>query len=736
MTKVDENLYATITQVIDKAIDQVKVHEKKTSAENELDKAYETANKTLASFRDETRKNLEELKNAADWKTYTLAFYGETNAGKSTLIETLRIALGEEKKARDRADFKKIASELNLEVANSENLENIIQELSVKFARAEEAYKAEEKKLIQAAQQSEAQLTSMRTSLETEKANLNWWGRILLKFRKLPTEALVAQQEITHKDLLGKNRNILNIQAEEFKTIKIELSNRQAEKKALHEKYNALIPLQDGSIIGDGRSDFTLDMQSYTFKIDGINFKIIDVPGIEGSEQKVRSSIEQAVKTAHAVFYVTRKAVPPGSGSNGQKGTIDKIKDQLGQQTEVWAIYNKSATSPEALEDGIELMSEDESGSLRLMEDALKKALPESYQSCMVMSALPAFYAYCDCLLPTNIHHKKRQKFLNSISKQDLLHRSGLMKFVNFLKFELSKNIDRKIKQSNLKKIRTCLAAGLDCLNQINKNLRHAAGVMEKQVESTNTQLDNLLESTDKRLISIFRGQLEEIESDLREKVYAFIETNVSNDDFKSYFQSKLDELKEEIGPSTENQFKSQLDEFKLSIEKIVSTHNKNLNDILKYHINDKIGHIDSNFQIDFKMKNGIDMLGLISSLGGAATLVWAAFFATNPVGWAAATILGAISLVFSFYKAMREFFSSDYKKEQQRNSTNANLEKVFNSLEKGMLEKIEEATAELSKATEELKNNLKEPLLSCSKTIDYLALTAKQIFKIQEKLA
>ena len=46
----------------------------------------------------QTRFNseLHQLKSQAEWDTFTLAFFGETNAGKSTIIESLRILFKEE----------------------------------------------------------------------------------------------------------------------------------------------------------------------------------------------------------------------------------------------------------------------------------------------------------------------------------------------------------------------------------------------------------------------------------------------------------------------------------------------------------------------------------------------------------------------------------------------------------------------------------------------------------------
>ncbi len=42
-----------------------------------------------------TQEKLKDLGNYLEWDTFTIAFYGETNAGKSTLIETLRLLLDE-----------------------------------------------------------------------------------------------------------------------------------------------------------------------------------------------------------------------------------------------------------------------------------------------------------------------------------------------------------------------------------------------------------------------------------------------------------------------------------------------------------------------------------------------------------------------------------------------------------------------------------------------------------------
>ncbi len=184
-------------------------------------------------------KELESLKNNEEWENFTIAFYGETGAGKSTLIECLRMFFKEQSKVVQQERFKRLYSTYQNNYQNDER----------------------------------------------------------------------------------KKQNIL---------------------KELHS-------LQDGAIIGDGRSDFTTETKSYTLKHGNKTFTLLDVPGIEGSEQKVIDQISKATQKAHAIFYVTKKPTPPQKGEEGKEGTIEKIQKQLDSQTEVWAIYNKPITSPRAL---------------------------------------------------------------------------------------------------------------------------------------------------------------------------------------------------------------------------------------------------------------------------------------------------------------------------------------------------------------------------------------------------
>ncbi|MGL2369285.1 GTPase [Helicobacter pylori] len=64
--------------------------------------------------------------------------------------------------------------------------------------------------------------------------------------------------------------------------------------------------LQDGAVIGDGRSDSTLETKSYTLKHINQNFVLLDVPGIEGDEKKLNSKFLTLQKKP-MLFFMLQK---------------------------------------------------------------------------------------------------------------------------------------------------------------------------------------------------------------------------------------------------------------------------------------------------------------------------------------------------------------------------------------------------------------------------------------------
>ncbi|GAA6920977.1 hypothetical protein HpVH80_09920 [Helicobacter pylori] len=180
--------------------------------------------------------------------------------------------------------------------------------------------------------------------------------------------------------------------------------------------------MQDGAIIGDGRSDFTLKTQSYPFQYNHQNFILLDMPGIEGREQKVIDQISNATQKAHAIFYVIKTPNPPQKGEERKRGTIEKIQRQLDSQTEIWTIYNKPINSPIALKD--ELVNKSEKESLKILNKEMKNILGKHYMGYKAVSVQMAFYGLSQALIPETDFYEKKQKFLKDFKAGELLYQS------------------------------------------------------------------------------------------------------------------------------------------------------------------------------------------------------------------------------------------------------------------------------------------------------------------------
>ncbi|GAA7089357.1 hypothetical protein NP05227_03270 [Helicobacter pylori] len=120
------------------------------------------------------------------------------------------------------------------------------------------------------------------------------------------------------------------VQQERFKRLYSNYQNNyQNDERKRQAILNELHSLQDGAIIGDGRSDFTLKIRSYPFQYNHQNFILLDVPGIEGSEQKVVSQISNATKKPMLFFMLPKRLILRKKEKKGKGERLKKSKNNL-----------------------------------------------------------------------------------------------------------------------------------------------------------------------------------------------------------------------------------------------------------------------------------------------------------------------------------------------------------------------------------------------------------------------
>ncbi|WRE80445.1 50S ribosome-binding GTPase [Helicobacter pylori] len=116
---------------VEKSIKELQSIFKNTDDKDErLKKFNQEALKVFQKLEFKSLKELESLKNNEEWENFTIAFYGETGAGKSTLIECLRMFFKEQSKVVQQERFKRLYSNYQNNYQNDEhNKQAILNEL-------------------------------------------------------------------------------------------------------------------------------------------------------------------------------------------------------------------------------------------------------------------------------------------------------------------------------------------------------------------------------------------------------------------------------------------------------------------------------------------------------------------------------------------------------------------------------------------------------------------------------
>ncbi len=516
-------------------------------------------------------------------------------------------------------------------------------------------------------------------------------------------------------------------QQERFKRLYANVKNYRGSEHAELEK------LQDGAIIGDGRSDFTLETKSYTLKYNNQSFVLLDVPGIEGDEKKVKQQISNATQKAHAIFYVTKTPAPPQKGEEKKEGTIEKIQKQLGSQTEVYILYNKPINSPRALKEG--LIDEGEKKSLRGVNKEMKNILGEHYMGYTAVSAQAAFYGLSSALLPESDFYKNKQKFLDFFKAEELLLKSQFKQLAGFIAGTLLENTRKKIIESNcnkalkvIEKLQKAIITMID--RQIDPTIKE---IKDKQLE-TYSNLDRSRDKFVSNLRNSAFGAIDRFESDLREKMYEHIDRDIEDDECERKFEVELQKGMEKLGEDIKKRFEKDGEQFLKDIKEYIKQFEGRIEDSL---VMLNRTHTDSGFDPNFNTHNafdfnidtdsGIDGLGLLGSMAG---LGFGIFNFWNPIGWASIG-LGLVGVG----KSVWNFFDSDYKKPQQRKEVDKNLDKFCEKIKEEMRNQLESSKKIIFEKVENIKAGLNDPVVCYERMREGLIKAGEGLWQISNNI-
>ncbi|MHB1666493.1 hypothetical protein [Thiomonas sp.] len=659
-------------------------------------------NNLIAPIYDDLVKHIASLQQHARWDRFTIAFYGETNAGKSTIIETLRILLNEETKATARETFQAIQAEFGLTEVKLSALQRSLHDSSAQIdaVRAQTAERAaqigaEKDKL-------KREMNRLHDAISAKKQVMSFWQELLSRIRKLPEERALVRGEQKRIELeAARVAEQAQIDVQIAQLLKANTELKLQQDKALAALSN-LAPSADGDIIGTGRSDYTRDSHGYVFEANGQYFELLDVPGIEGKEAHVIDSILGAVKAAHAVFYVTGKAAAPQTSDEHRHGTLEKIRSHLGDQTEVWTIFNKRITNPVSLEKA-GLLNQDERSSLAVLDQTMREHLGEQYQGHIALSAQPAFLAVADCLVPQSDLARSRAKFLAKASVEQLLSRSEFKEFSDWLRCNMVADCDARIRAANVKKLRVAVevSAGKitliqrDTVAPLSEDLKRDWAHVDQQIKLAVSELSPSLQTQFDGAVRVFAGNV-------RSHVYSRIDDGIENDDLKNVLASRIQAEQKSLEAQIPKQVTKQFERFQKDVTRVLNRFEERAEKLLDVFRDIGVPTVSDSFELNMTFESGVNYKKLVAALGGGLLMWW------NPVGWVGLAI-GGFTVILAAWKALRGFFSSDYKKSQQRKTVDDNIERIVDRMRDtarqsldGVIEKAEAQISEIATGLEQ----------------------------------
>ncbi|UOS12319.1 hypothetical protein MPG06_03980 [Helicobacter pylori] len=339
------------------------------------------------------------------------------------------------------------------------------------------------------------------------------------------------------------------------------------------------------------------------------------------------------------------------------------------------------------------------------MNEKIRAILVKHYEGYKAVSAQVAFYGLSSALLPETDFYKNKQKFLEIFKAEELLlYKSQFKQLGKFIAGTLLENSRKKIIESNcnkalrvIEKLQKTIAITID--REIDPTIKE----IRDKLPETYSNLDHSRNKFVSNLNNSVSKEIERFKTDFRIEMYERIEKGIENKECKEIFENEHEQRTEKLRENIRRCFNECEEQFSKDTKEDIKQFEERIKDslVMLNRIN-----IDSGFEPNFNILSGIDKLGLFSSIGGLALLLMA------PVLGGFALAAGIVSGAIGVVKSVWGWFSSDYKKSQQKKEVDKNLDKVCGIIEERVRNKIEDAKKGICEKVESLKVRLNDPVV------------------------
>jgi len=709
-------LYQSIVNSIDDLLDSLGG----LNDNDEVLSIKEAAIREFSQIKNSLKESIESLNHNSEWERFTIAFYGETNAGKSTLIEVLRILLNEKTKEKERLIFSEANQKYTKVLEEIEKIRNnidetgiLIDETKTSFSNYKQGIDDELNHDLDEWIFTQCKIWAVSSVLHKKIAsdNLCFFKSIfnktseqleLSELKKHLSELISDHQE---KEInLSESEKKTELELEVLANNKVQLVNLLTQQE--REEKNLIVVLKDSSDGQniDAHTDFTKRIAQYDIKSENSNISILDLPGIEGDEKLVQDEIQKAIEKAHVVFYISKKARAPQKGDELNKGTIEKIRDQLASQTEVYFIFNKGTPNPNQL--GASLASDDEEKALLDVDEKMNIILGERYKGHISLSAYPPFVAYGN--FADGSFLKSKEKFLSRFSCEDILNFSKLNSFCEWITKVIPQDYKRKIVASNTNKLivtidktTKTIQSNINKLDEIkSKSEADLPAVKEKLEISKDNLMNEISDILDKKIRKFMLAT--------RRELYDVIDQEINNKDLSSCVKATIEKNKSIL--EFEHDFDESFKNFEETTSQAIKEHQAYISELLGLYKNDY--KIAFNESLEIKTNSKGDAVAVVVALVGAAAAWW---FELGTVAIVTAVVTAAWTLI----KNILGYFDKGYKKGQQKKAVDKSLYEIKEDFTEKTIEYSENIINQINTSFEKIYTELDNEIEQINEAID-----------------
>lgn len=762
-------IYSNLLDEIEKLVQILS----KDSDIKEIDEYRLEALSKLEGIIKEVKENIKSLEINSEWYKFTIGFYGETNAGKSTLIETVRILLKEETKESERESYKSQRLERDKLERQLHSIEVEINSINEKFFHLEE------------------DLQFQLTDIESEHISKLSKNKVqILKIEDLLAKN-IAQEEIFSHSLLR-----LYVDKDELVQIifsKMISSPWNVVKSWFHKIEEQsevdLVSLQITELENtlDGLQSITDQYEKEIFDLTKENEKInswyhnkkIDLEKqrvvlIQQMEQLLESLVDQldSVKETRAQIISKLKNLSDGiiigdgrsdftqevrsyefnvgdkefvlldlPGIEGKEHIVQESIKSAVEKAHVIFYVSKSPTPPQKGDNGplgtIEKISKQLSQQnevyflynkpIRNVRQLRKPLINENEEDSLSIVDIElskifeenyishlSLSAYPAFLSIGNFYDNKfskdKEKFSEKLGNSDIIFEMSQVKeFVNWMTGKLVNDVINKITRSNLKKIKKTLEWTTTEIKEVTNSFNKLEVKLHSNYKLTSRILDEASETFEMNLENTVYKSLRILKSNTRKKIYSIINNGISDKGFEKELKKIVEKELKNFSIDLNKKIEKQSKDFKDEMSEIVSTYQRYVDELVEHYA--KSVKFEFDFQPNIKIKRNINIGNvLMALLGDIIGIISTALNMSNPVGW---VILGlsVLSTFFHVYKIVRGAIDKNFQKSQQRKNADENIEKVVKTIQQELGKYLIETMSEVNKHLAELTKLMYEPV-------------------------